>query len=214
MRRRMLPVVSVVVCSLLLGGLQLLAPSRASACSCFQADNPPPLDAVIDDADAVFLGRVIGQREIESGRAFLFEAQSSWKGVDQTEVTIYTGTGGGDCGYDFVEGERYLVYAGKAPNGYGTSICTRTARVVGDDVPLEVYDTAYKYERGKYGKVVTESDLKTLRPAKWSSKQVSNDTEFSPMGQVGRWVVPAIAVLLLGTGGVVLLKRRRATRHD
>jgi hypothetical protein len=214
MKRSLFPVVPAVVCSLILGSLQLLAPSRAGACSCLQDDNPPSLDAVIDTADAVFLGRVIGQSEIEGGRAFLFEVQSSWQGVDQPEVTIYTGTGGGDCGYDFEEGERYLVYAGKAPNGYGTNICTRTARVVGDDVPLDVYNAANKYESGKYGLVVTESDLRTLRPAKWFSKQVSDDTEVSLTAEAGRWIVPVISVLLLGIGAVLLLKRRTATRYD
>lgn len=52
-----------------------------------------------------------------------------WKGVPGGTVALMTGAGGGDCGYDFREGERYIVYAHASPYGeptLGTSICTRT----------------------------------------------------------------------------------------
>jgi len=42
-------------------------------------------------------------------------------------VELTTGRGGGDCGYRFVAGRRYLVYASKATSGQlVTSICSRT----------------------------------------------------------------------------------------
>jgi hypothetical protein len=56
-------------------------------------------------------------------------------------VTIYTGMGGGDCGYSFYEGNKYIIYGSgrgyfgaidkdqKSSTGkgiYWTSICTRT----------------------------------------------------------------------------------------
>jgi len=48
-------------------------------------------------------------------------------------ITIHTGTGGGDCGYTFDEGEAYLIYAfGKALK-LSTNICTRTQPLDGAD---------------------------------------------------------------------------------
>jgi hypothetical protein len=41
-------------------------------------------------------------------------------------VVVYTGWGGGDCGYEFQVGSSYLVYAG-GQTDLGTSICSRTA---------------------------------------------------------------------------------------
>ena len=51
----------------------------------------------------------------------------SWKGSFGGRVEIYTSYGGGDCGYPFVVGNEYLVYAYRAPSGrLVTSICGRT----------------------------------------------------------------------------------------
>lgn len=44
------------------------------------------------------------------------------------EVAVFTGSGGGDCGYRFELGEQYLVDTGRLPNGeFTTSICSDTA---------------------------------------------------------------------------------------
>jgi hypothetical protein len=46
-------------------------------------------------------------------------------------LEVLTGFGGGDCGYDFRIGERYLVYAQHFPNAESlfTGICSRTRRL-------------------------------------------------------------------------------------
>ena len=57
-----------------------------------------------------------------------FQVTRTWKGPVKSEISIYTGEGGGDCGYPFVVGREYLVYAFKA-FGTGppaTGICSRT----------------------------------------------------------------------------------------
>jgi hypothetical protein len=43
------------------------------------------------------------------------------------ELVVYTGLGGGDCGYPFVVGERYLVYASTFNGHLGTGICAPTS---------------------------------------------------------------------------------------
>jgi hypothetical protein len=43
-----------------------------------------------------------------------------------TEVEVFTGSGGGDCGYPFRVGQHYLVYAYRDKDKLGTNICTRT----------------------------------------------------------------------------------------
>jgi hypothetical protein len=56
-----------------------------------------------------------------------FRVESVWKGKAFQEVTIFTGQGGGDCGYRFEVGESYLVYAYGSNENLSTNICQRTA---------------------------------------------------------------------------------------
>jgi|SRR6266496_3849172 len=104
----------------------------AVACTC---DLPNPHQTVAQqvrqaraDARAVFSGRVL---RITKAAYFLkveFSVETVWKGSLPSKVVISTGRGGGDCGYRFEVGERYLVYATGANNvRLGTNICQRTA---------------------------------------------------------------------------------------
>ena len=62
--------------------------------------------------------------------AFQFSVDESFRGstIAGQDITIYTGTGGGDCGYEFNVGTRYLVYASAHDGKLVTSICTSTNR--------------------------------------------------------------------------------------
>jgi hypothetical protein len=90
-------------------------------------------------ASAVFVGVVseisrtpiqIGeasQRGVFLGKLVRFSVEQAYKGIQTPEVSVETGNGGGDCGYPFEAGERYLVYAYRASKGIlGTGICSRT----------------------------------------------------------------------------------------
>jgi len=98
-------------------------------------------------AAAVFVGTVTGVRDSErqqakdiaerrkqedSGEiewhpmAFKFSVEQAYLGVAGSEVEIFTGRGGGDCGVTFETGQRYLVYAYRYKDKLSTSICTRT----------------------------------------------------------------------------------------
>jgi hypothetical protein len=58
----------------------------------------------------------------------------SYKGALPDHLIVGTGVGGGDCGFEFIKGETYLVFAEPAPDyyervDYATDICSRTAHV-------------------------------------------------------------------------------------
>ena len=46
-----------------------------------------------------------------------FTVERALRGLEGASAGVTTGTGGGDCGYAFKAGERYLVYAYKAQDG-------------------------------------------------------------------------------------------------
>ena len=55
-----------------------------------------------------------------------------WKGNVHEDMYITTPPTGGSCGFTFVEGEEYIVYAGDSwydDGGYTVGICSRTALI-------------------------------------------------------------------------------------
>lgn len=71
----------------------------------------------------------IGDRAFTFNKALVhFTVEAAYKGISSPEVQVKTGLGGGDCGYPFRRGERYLVYAYVDPqtSQLTTSICTLT----------------------------------------------------------------------------------------
>ena len=78
-------------------------------------------------SQAVFVGKVMQVRSEGYGVSVKFRVENVWKGKLSREVTIFTGQGGGDCGYRFEVGESYLVYASGSHERLSTNICQRTA---------------------------------------------------------------------------------------
>ena len=137
-----------VACCLLL--LAALTPDPVSACSCMV---PGPPCQEFWRADAVFTGRVTAVEPFSDREEVLTEAGwvnvsmlsrrvtmtiiEAHRGVSGRTVTIYTGSGGGDCGYPFQVGEAYFVYADNyprqtpetpaRPTRLYAGICSRTA---------------------------------------------------------------------------------------
>ena len=130
---------------LIILGIFLIA-NDALSCSCIEMT---PEEA-FEKASVVFIGKVIakGDNAIEieyenngtygtyvslaTKRIYLFKISKYFKGIQSHKynnlpIAITTGVGGGDCGYDFVDGREYLVYAYKEGNKFITSICSRTA---------------------------------------------------------------------------------------
>src|SRR3954447_14202255 len=103
--------------------LCLAAPWPASACSCLGPRSDEPC-AAYQAAPVVFAGKVASiSEEKGSGpwphRVVHFEAVEGFVGITRDTVDVRTGMGGGDCGYGFVSGESYFVYAHNEGEGAG-----------------------------------------------------------------------------------------------
>ena len=108
------------------------------ACSCVP---PSPPKQAVEEADAVFLGTVEkfeidkppapeGNAEGEAKRIATVRVRVSWKGVEDPIVRVATALYGPTCGYDFIVGADYLVYADRVgQNLLVTSTCSRTKPV-------------------------------------------------------------------------------------
>lgn len=109
--------------------------SGVDACSC--AENPK-VEITLQQSEAVFSGKVVDVREKRTlngylSKSVLFDVMNTWKGVEQSQIIITTGLGGGDCGFDFKEGQEYLVYANESKmygvKGLKAIICSRTSEL-------------------------------------------------------------------------------------
>jgi hypothetical protein len=112
--------------------LVTLTASDVSACKCELPSASISIERHVKSAynqySAIFLGDVIEVIE-EPGIYSLrvkFRINKTWKSEISKEIFLSTGRGGGDCGYEFKVGKKYLVYA-TGENNLSTSICSRTA---------------------------------------------------------------------------------------
>ena len=113
----------------LLGGLWTAPACETGVCSCV---GPRDVPTSLQQADAVFTGRVTAVRNVTvrgyQMRRVTLRVDRAWKGVEARNVVVMTGSGGGDCGFDFRRREAYLVYAHRASSGsLHAGICGRTS---------------------------------------------------------------------------------------
>jgi hypothetical protein len=117
----------VVLC---LGLASLAHPSEASACSCMQLSPSEGLSS----SYAVFTGEVI---EIQPNDATRFgglevtlRVKQVWKGELDEQIKVHTAGSSAACGYGFVKGSTYLVYAVRDDaDPLRVSLCSRTAPI-------------------------------------------------------------------------------------
>ncbi|MBP1994394.1 hypothetical protein [Paenibacillus eucommiae] len=124
---------SILLFCLVVSFMAIFSPAPAYACSCAM---PQTVEAQFNHSEAVFAGRVIEVKEDRSlggriSKSALFELSQIWKGGSESQLIIQTGSGGGDCGYNFEEGKDYLVYAHPSTmysdkEALVTIICDRT----------------------------------------------------------------------------------------
>ncbi|HET9906155.1 MAG TPA: hypothetical protein VFQ23_05930 [Anaerolineales bacterium] len=179
--------IRIAVCAAILFTL-LAHPSSTSACSCgagvtvteeFAQDSAVFTGKVIRIVDNYFpyfftadnilykIGRptyffdqFLRNDDKRLNLSIFFKVLNSWKGVEKTLVEVNTGRGDSDCGYSFVNGQEYLIYANFAygiPDNYWvTSICTRNAML---------HDAS---EDLKYLNSLPELPLKFALPIPWA----------------------------------------------
>ena len=101
------------------------------------------------NADAIFTGQVVGVSFARmdadgkparfSEKIYHFSVDKAFRGVEGQTVDIITNPNSASCGYDFIQGQRYFVYAGRNRDGKLTQhLCDPT-------VPLDqaARDVAY-----------------------------------------------------------------------
>jgi hypothetical protein len=127
--------------------IALLCSRSAFACGCEQ---PGPPCKAFGEATVVFIGTVKGvtegaRKQKPDGevdftpRLFKFSVEESFSGTPTKEAEVATSLGGDNCGYPFVNGASYLVYAylDKKDDRLYTSSCTRTKRVANASEDLQ-----------------------------------------------------------------------------
>ena len=97
-------------------------PCAPLMCSCVP---PGPISSARNGDETIFEGRVQEERDTTIWRAvgprlvhrrtrwrvLTLSVERVWNGAPKDTIEILTGFGGGDCGYPFVEGEQYVVFA-------------------------------------------------------------------------------------------------------
>ncbi len=119
------------VVGIVVGAGLLALQGSATACTCAQ---PVSVEEGLKRADAVFLGLVERFELKDYGRVATFRVRRVWKGPEESRVRVSTG-GGADCGFHFVAGIDYLVFAKVNASGrLHSTICTRTKIASGEAV--------------------------------------------------------------------------------
>jgi hypothetical protein len=124
-----------------------IAFNKANACFCMGGGGPACQQAWDKSVDAVFLGRVEkiepsrnGKWGLPPGAASMtmmgrvnevsISVEESYRGVSTKTIQVYTESSGAGCGYGFKQGERYVVFASKAPDEkLIVSLCSATRPV-------------------------------------------------------------------------------------
>lgn len=185
----------VVVIAITLSLLWFLTSAgQAFACKCAEPGTPTE---EIGKFDAVFSGTVFlvqhsydleGKPVTPEDRSTIgFEVGTVWKGAIHEVTYITTPPTGGSCGYTFVEGEEYIVYASDSHYGddsYTVSICSRTALLSAAQADLDALGEGEAPQGGTIGPIPEE-----------------------PQGGLHwGWIfglVLGVAILLVGAGGFV-----------
>ncbi|TDD50852.1 hypothetical protein E1286_11685 [Nonomuraea terrae] len=63
-----------------------------------------------------------------------------YKGERKAEFEVFTKAQGAACGYEFVKGARYLVFAGAQSSGLSTTLCSGNRLLPAGDRPLRLSD--------------------------------------------------------------------------
>jgi MYXO-CTERM domain-containing protein len=138
---------------LFLGLAGLAQTSEARACSCI---NLSPSEGR-SSSHAIFTGEVIeigpNQATGFGGLEITLRVERVWKGELTEEVKVHTAGSGAACGYTFVKGETYLVYALRdAADPMRVSLCSRTALAKNAKEDLAFLgEPSHQFDGGKKG---------------------------------------------------------------
>jgi len=110
-----------------------ISPTSSYGCSCVQPGAPL---GELDNSSVVFSGKVIEIVDVNKSMvsqssadpmAVLFKVEDVWKGINQSQVLVYTERDSASCGFEFAVNEEYIVYAQEKNGELRVSLCSRTA---------------------------------------------------------------------------------------
>jgi hypothetical protein len=177
--------------------LGLALPQSGAACSCmagFGADKPCEN---YWGTEAHFVGRAVSVEVVDEGddeeirlppigpRRFQFEVLEAFIGVEGPTAEVWTGMGGGDCGFNFEIGKSYLIYAGRARDGrFHTSICgpTRAVSRAADAIAYARQVAAGTAKTSLYGRVQLKQQMTYMQTDEDGVAGVTVNVE-GPQGQ-------------------------------
>ncbi len=129
-----------ILCLGLISGYLAVKPQMAWACSCAAFLTP---EEEMTHSTAVFTGKVlevhtprfVDVENLEPVRV-TFQVYSVWKGPELDRTVAFTSGGSASCGYAFIEGKEYLVYADGTLEQLKVYSCSRTVEIplAGDDL--------------------------------------------------------------------------------
>ncbi|MEK4464430.1 hypothetical protein MHB56_19735 [Paenibacillus sp. FSL H8-0315] len=202
---------------LIFTALLTVRPSVTYACSCVMPAEP--LEA-LEKSTAVFVGKVVDMKEPSQGNIIssadpvkvTFEVDSSWKGVEGNQVTLTTALSSASCGFEFVEGESYIVYAyardGGESGNLEASLCSRTKRLTADSVDLKELGPGISATTPTASPEVTPNNSPESEAGSNEPDQTGNpagDSDSFSLVNVG---IIGIIIVLAAIAGAVLYRRR------
>ncbi len=116
---------------------------QAHACSCLQ---PGSALEEMGKSNAVFSGQVKETRFKEERIEVNFEVYEVWQGEMGPTVTFTTASDSAACGYPFVDGEEYLIYAGEYSGEFAVNLCSRTMLLTDAEEDLQALGEGYSME--------------------------------------------------------------------
>lgn len=190
-RRRLGALIAV----LLAGLITLIAPPTCAACSCIVMT----FSEAAEQAEVVFVGTVTAredgkQTEFGPGIDYTFAVDEVYKGSAPAEAVVRTADNSAACGFDFDEGETYLVMASSSAAGLETNLCTGTT-LAGD---------------------VAEEDLESLGPpgAPSAASPSGGDPPAGASGPGRAWVIAGGMTLGAMLAGLLVWWQRRRSTDD
>ncbi len=120
----------IIYISLVLAIIIIASAEKSFACSCAFNDEPVEMQIqkAFADSEAVFSGEVISiEPKDEFTLSIKIKTSQVWKGEELEEFTVNTANQSAMCGYYFVVGRKYLVYANQSDEVLMTTNCSRTA---------------------------------------------------------------------------------------
>ena len=139
----------------------LVSSGEVHACKCVVPGSP---SEELQKFSAAFAGRVVSVQHSydpdadsvsrEDRTTVRFKVSTVWKGVVHEDMYVTTPPTGGSCGFAFVEGEHYIVYAYDShydDGGYSVGICSRTALLQQAQADLEALGNGHAPQAGTSG---------------------------------------------------------------